>query len=149
MLRQEPFGDVQDLLSRMAGLIQPVAETGIERPWVPIAEIDEDDDGYIVRLEMPGIAPDEIDIGIRDRELCVNGEVREEEDRSNALRVRIGRFHYHTSLPSDVDPDNVEASMDEGVLTLRIPKGRQAQGHRIEITGGKSRGDRTEGMRRP
>jgi HSP20 family protein len=148
MLRQDPFADVQDLLARMTGLIQPTGETGAEGPWVPIAEIDEDDDGYIVRLEMPGIAPDEIDIGIRDRELCVNGEVREEEEGSNALRVRRGRFHYHTSLPSDVDADNVEASMDGGVLTLRIPKARQSQGHRIEISNGKSKSERGGTKRR-
>jgi HSP20 family protein len=114
---------------------------------MPVAEIDEDDDGYLIRLELPGIMPDDIDIGIRDRELCVNGEVREEEERSNALRVRTGRFHYHTSLPSDVDPDNVEASMDQGVLTLRIPKATRAQGHRIEITGGKASGQRAGGKR--
>jgi HSP20 family protein len=148
MLRQDPFADVQDLLARMTGLIQPAGEAGTEGPWVPVAEIDEDDDGYIVRLEMPGITPDEIDIGIRDRELCVNGEVREEEEGSNALRVRMGRFHYHTSLPSDVDADNVEASMDEGVLTLRIPKARQSQGHRVEISNGKSKGERSGTKRR-
>jgi HSP20 family protein len=144
MLRRDPFADVQELLSRMTGLIQPAAENEVQRPWVPVAEIDENDDGYVVRLELPGIAPTDVDIGIRDRELCVNGEVREEEERSNALSVRVGRFHYHTSLPSDVDADNVQASMDEGVLTLRIPKAQQVQGHRIEITGGRSKGERTE-----
>jgi HSP20 family protein len=87
---------------------------------------------------MPGIAPDEIDIGIRDRELCVNGEVREGEEGSNTLRLRVGRFHYHTSLPSDVDADNVEASMDEGVLTLRIPKAHEGQARHIQITDGRS-----------
>lgn len=148
MLRRDPFADVQDLVNRMTGLIQPAVETEAERPWVPVAEIDEDDEGYVVRLELPGIAPADIDIGIRDRELCVNGEVREEEEEgSNALRLRIGRFHYHASLPSDVDPDNVEASMDEGVLTLRIPKAKRGQGHRIEITDGRSGRKRSEDKR--
>lgn len=147
ILRRDPFADVQELLNRMTGLIQPAVEAEAERPWMPIAEIDENDDGYVVRLELPGISPDDIDIGIRDRELCVNGEVREEEERSNALRVRTGRFHYHSSLPSDVDADNVEASMDQGVLTLRIPKAQRAQGHRIEITGERAGGNRSEPTR--
>jgi HSP20 family protein len=145
MLRRDPFADVQELLNRMTGLIQPTMETEAERPWVPVAEIDETDDSYIVRLELPGIMPDEIDIGIRDRELCVNGEVREEAEGSNALRVRVGRFHHHTSLPSDVDADNVEASLDEGVLTLRIPKAQRAQPHRIPITAGRAEGMPTGG----
>lgn len=142
ILRRDPFADVQELLNRMTGLIQPVVEAEPERPWLPIAEIDEDDRGYVVRVELPGITPEEIDIAIRDRELCVNGEVREELERSNTLRVRAGRFHYHTSLPSDVDTDNVEASMDQGVLTLRIPKAQRAQGRHIEITGQRSEGDK-------
>lgn len=146
VLRRDPFADVQELLGRMTGLIQPTVETEVERPWVPIAEIDENDDGYVVRLELPGIAPEDIDVSIRDRELCVSGEVREEEhERSNALRVRFGRFHYHTSLPSDVDADSVKASMNDGVLTLRIPKARQAQGHRIQITQAESTGGRPGG----
>jgi Hsp20/alpha crystallin family len=102
MLRQDPFADIQDLLARMTGLIQPTGETG----------------------------------------------AREEEEGSTALRVRRGRFHYHTSLPSDVDADNVEASMDGGVLTLRIPKARQSQGHRIEISNGKSKSERGGTKRR-
>jgi HSP20 family protein len=147
MLRRDPFADVQELVNRMTGLIQPAGETEAERPWIPVAEIEENDESYVVRLELPGIAPADIEIGIRDRELCVNGEVTEEDEESNALRLRIGRFHYHASLPSDVDADNVEASMDEGVLTLRIPKARRGQGHRIEIADGRSGHDRSEGRR--
>lgn len=145
ILRRDPFADVQELLNRMTALTQPSIEPEAERPWMPIGEIDENDEGYVVRLELPGISPDDIDIGIRDRELCVNGEVREEEkERPNALRVRTGRFHYHTSLPSDVEADNVEASMDQGVLTLRIPKAKRAQGHRIAITGERTGGKKSE-----
>ncbi|MCO5998042.1 Hsp20/alpha crystallin family protein [Actinoallomurus rhizosphaericola] len=140
LLHRDPFADVQELLNRMTGLIQPPMEAEAERPWVPIAEIDETDDGYVVRLELPGILPDDIDVGIRDRELCVNGEVREETEGSNALRVRVGRFHYHASLPSDVDEDNVEAKLEEGVLTLRIPKAQRSHGHRVPITGGRTTG---------
>jgi HSP20 family protein len=145
MLRRDPFADMQELLNRIGGLVQPTAETEAERPWVPVAEIDETDDAYTVKLELPGIAPADIEIRIRDRDLCVNGEIREQEEGSNALRVRVGRFHYHTTLPSDVDADNVEASMDEGVLTLRIPKAREGQSRRIEITGGRPEGERPEG----
>ncbi|MEV5709840.1 Hsp20/alpha crystallin family protein [Actinoallomurus sp. NPDC052274] len=137
LLHRDPFADVQELLNRMTGLIHAPVEAEAERPWVPVAEIDETDEGYVARLELPGIMPDEIDVGIRDRELCVNGEVREETEGSNALRVRVGRFHYHASLPSDVDADNVEANLEEGVLTLRIPKARRAHGHHIPITGGR------------
>lgn len=147
ILRRDPFADMQDLLNRIGGLVQPMVEPVAERPWVPIAEIDENDDAYMVKLELPGIAPADIEVGIRDRELCVSGETREEEEGSNALRVRAGRFHYHSSLPSDVDADNIEASLDEGVLTLRIPKAREGQARRIEIKGGRPQGAQAQGGR--
>lgn len=140
LLHRDPFEDVQELLNRMTGLIQPPMEAEAARPWMPMAEIDETDDGYLVRLELPGILPDEVDVDIRDRELCVSGEVREETEGSNALRVRAGRFHYHASLPSDVEADDVEAKLEEGVLTLRIPKARRAHGHHIRVTGGRTSG---------
>ncbi|GAA5026025.1 Hsp20/alpha crystallin family protein [Actinopolymorpha pittospori] len=148
MLRRDPFADVQELVNRIGGLVQQSVETETERPWIPTAEIEETDDAYVVKLELPGIAADDVEVGVRDRDLCVNGEVREEEEQgSNALRVRIGRFHYHTTLPSDVEADNVEASMNEGVLTLRIPKPQQGQGRRIQITNGHAEGGRQEKKR--
>src|ERR1700754_2762051 len=62
ILRQDPFADMQELLNRISGLVQPTVETAVERPWMPVAETDETDDAYLVRLELPGIAPDEIEI---------------------------------------------------------------------------------------
>jgi HSP20 family protein len=138
MLRRDAFADVQDLLNRIGWMVQQTPEREAEGPWAPVVEIDESDDAYVVKLELPGVAPADIEIGISDRELCINGEVREQEEGSNALRVRMGRFHYHTSLPSDLDEDNVEASVDEGVLTLRIPKASQSRARRIEIAPGQS-----------
>ena len=152
-LRRDPFADVEELINRIGSMVQQPVETDAERPWIPVAEIDESDDAYVVKLELPGVDPDGVEVGIRDRDLCINGEVREEEEEgSNALRVRLGRFHYHSTLPSDVDADNVEASMNEGVLTLRIPKPKQGHGRRIQITnghaeGGGSEGNRSEGRR--
>jgi HSP20 family protein len=137
-LRRDPFADVEELINRIGSMVQQPVETDAERPWIPVAEIDESDDAYVVKLELPGVDPD----GVRE----------EEEEGSNALRVRLGRFHYHSTLPSDVDADNVEASMNEGVLTLRIPKPKQGHGRRIQITnghaeGGGSEGNRSEGRR--
>jgi HSP20 family protein len=142
MLRRDPFADVQELLSRIGWLIPSAGESETDRPWVPVAEIDESDDAYMIKLELPGVTPEEIEIGITDRELCINGEIREEEEGSTALRVRMGRFHYHTSLPSDVDEKNVQASMEEGVLTVRVPKAAQGRTRRVEVTEARPKGQR-------
>jgi HSP20 family protein len=143
LLRRDPFADAQELLNRIGGLVEQTTGADIDRPWIPAAEIDETDDAYVVRLELPGIAPAEIEVGVRDNELCINGEVREEDEESDALRVRVGRFHYHTALPSDVDADHVDASLDEGILKLRIPKAQEGRARRIEVTGGRSEDERS------
>ncbi|GII59899.1 hypothetical protein Pth03_82880 [Planotetraspora thailandica] len=142
MLRRDPFADVQELLSRIGWLIPSSTETEMERPWVPVAEIDESDEAYMIKLELPGVAPSDIEIGITDRELCITGEVHEEEGGGGALRVRMGRLHYHTSLPSDVNESNVEASLEDGVLTVRIPKAAQGRTRRVEVTEARGKGQR-------
>lgn len=116
-------------------MIPPAGEAEAERPWMPVAETDESGDAYTIKLELPGVSAEDIEIGITDRDLCINGEVREEEEGATALRMRMGRLHYHTTLPSDVDDDKVEASLHDGVLTVRVPKAAQGRTRRIEVSG--------------
>jgi HSP20 family protein len=71
-------------------------------------------------------------------ELTVTGEVKERE-RAGLLRSRtrrIGEFEYRVTLPNDVDAEKIDASLTEGVLTVRVPKSKRAKPRRIEITPG-------------
>jgi HSP20 family protein len=90
-----------------------------------------------VENDLPGVSRDDIDIQLDDRELTVSGEVKEKE-RAGILRRRtrrVGQFQYAVTLPGDVDPDGVSASLREGVLTVRVPKAQRSKPHRIAITG--------------
>jgi len=68
-------------------------------------------------------------------ELMITGEIKERE-REGILRKRtrrIGRFEYRVRLPEQVDGENVEANLKNGVLTVRVPKREQAERRRIQV----------------
>jgi HSP20 family protein len=104
--------------------------------WAPLADVEETEDGYSVEIELPGAKRDEIDIQLSDGQLTVSGDLKEKE-RTGILRRRtrrVGHFQYSVTLPADVDADKVSAHLDDGVLTVRVPKAEQAKPRRFEIT---------------
>lgn len=105
------------------------------RPFTPLADVEETPDAYLVEVELPGVKRDDVDIEIAGRRVTVHGE-RKEKERVGFLRKRertVGRFHYEVTLPGDVDDDHVDAQLDEGVLTVRLPKPESQRPRRIEI----------------
>ncbi len=90
------------------------------------AEVRESADAVSVRLEVPGMEPEQIDVSVVDDILRVSGEKRTERERSRGnyhLTERAyGRFERSFRLPSPVDAERAEADYRHGVLTLRLPK---------------------------
>ncbi|HZT67353.1 MAG TPA: Hsp20/alpha crystallin family protein [Acidimicrobiales bacterium] len=104
--------------------------------FTPSADVEETDDAYVVELELPGVKKPDVDISVGGRRLVVSGERRERE-RRGFLRHRtrsVGRFYYEVVLPGPVEEDDVGASLDEGVLTVRLPKPASDRRRRIPIT---------------
>ena len=90
----------------------------------PLGELEEQDDAYLVRLEVPGVKRDDVNVELAGRRLTVQAE-RKQTERKGLLRRstrRTGQFFFETLLPGDVDPDHVEATLEEGVLVVRLPK---------------------------
>ena len=108
------------------------AEQAAPDTWIPAAETAETDDAYLVRAELPGMKRDDVGVELRGNELRITGEVKEEEP-GQTLRSRYGKFAYRMSLPADANPDQAEAELADGILTVRLPKAPQAQSRRIEI----------------
>lgn len=81
---------------------------------------------------------EDIDIELGDRELIISGEIRQREQTGTihqAMR-RTGRFEYRMPLPGEADGDHIEATLRDGVLTVRIPKTRTAGNRSAGITSG-------------
>jgi HSP20 family protein len=99
--------------------------------FIPAADLEEDDDSYVLELELPGVKKKDIAIEFDEGRLVITGE-RHERKRTGWLRRQDrswGVFRYEVALPRSVDEEHLTATLDEGVLTIRVPK----------TTGGKRR----------
>ncbi|MGY1836351.1 Hsp20/alpha crystallin family protein [Blastococcus sp. SYSU DS0510] len=131
----DPFRELDELTDRVNSLWEAGVDGGLQG-WAPLADVEETDDAYVVEIDLPGVKRDDIDIQLDDRQLTVSGELKEKE-RAGVLRRRtrrVGRFSYAVTLPTEVDSDEVQARLDDGVLTVRVPKAAQAKPRRIQIS---------------
>jgi HSP20 family protein len=134
----DPWTEFGELYERMGRLISD-AFAGLDRVaggWRPAADVEETDDAYLVELELPGVRREDVTVEFGGGELAVTGEVKERE-RGGLLRSRtrrVGRFDYRLTLPTDIEEDQVSASMANGVLTIRVPKTAKARPRKIPIT---------------
>jgi HSP20 family protein len=126
----DPLSEFSQLWSRMGQLFESTAQDA----WVPTVETEETEDAHMIRAEMPGMRREDINVELDGNQLRITGEVGEEV-RGNALRRRRGKFAYRTTLPADTDPENVEAKLNDGILTLRLPKIPRSRSRRIEVSG--------------
>jgi HSP20 family protein len=109
--------------------------------FAPPADLVEDEDGITVYLDVPGVRPEDLEIELENDVLVVRGArpfpYRAEGGEGAAVVRRtergFGRFERSLRVPQGLDPNTVEASLRDGVLTLRIPKPEQLKPHRIEV----------------
>lgn len=107
----------------------------LQSAFTPVADVEETPEAYLVEIELPGLTREDIDIEIAGQHLTVRGE-RKEKERVGILRRRertVGRFCYEVTVPGDVEDEGVEASLDDGVLHVRLPKPERERPRRIEI----------------
>jgi len=141
--RWEPFSELEQVTQRMRRMLEQTIGGGWPSPlltegagWSPFVDIEEQDDTYVLEAELPGVKRDDVNIEVVGNELSITGEIKEKE-RKGALRRRTrrtGRFEYRVRLPEQVDASKIEASLDQGVLTIRVPKSERSQRQQIEIT---------------
>ena len=136
--RWEPFRELEQLQDHMDRLMQGVwspAGDGNGRAWIPVADIEETDDAWVIEAELPGVNRKDVNVEMRDSELIISGEIKEKE-RKGVLRRqtrKTGEFEYRVTLPGDADAEQIEANLHDGVLTVRVPKTEQAKPRRIEV----------------
>jgi HSP20 family protein len=133
-----PFRELDDFHERMSKLLESSVSDGQVTSWVPAVDIEETDDAFLVEAELPGVKRDDVTVELQNNELMIHGEVKERE-RTGILRRRTrrtGQFDYRVVLPGEVDADNVEANLQEGVLRVKVHKMEHARPRRISITAG-------------
>ncbi|BAZ95320.1 hypothetical protein TspCOW1_28310 [Thiohalobacter sp. COW1] len=101
------------------------------------AELQEDDDNISVRLEVPGLDKEHLDISVIDNHLVVRGEKRVQREqtqgRYHIMECAYGRFERALPLPAEVDDSGARARYRDGILTVTLPKSPRARQRRIEV----------------
>ena len=101
------------------------------------AEVHNEDDRVVVRLEAPGLEPDDFEVEVRDDVLLIRGEkrlAREEQRGEYFLTERAyGRFERAVPLPASVEDSGAKAMYRRGVLAITLPKRESATAHRIDV----------------
>ncbi len=105
--------------------------------WRPQMDLLETDEDYRLHLDMPGMSKDDLKISYQDNELVVSGERKSTHTDEDEEFVRVersfGQFRRAFTLPRTVDAENINATYDNGVLTVTVPKTEKVKPRQIEI----------------
>lgn len=105
-------------------------------PLVPPVDIVEDKEGITLRADLPGVSRENLSIGVDGETLVIEGVVSLGEPAGIQpvyTEVRVAQYRRSFVLGRDLDASRIDASMKDGVLTLRVPKSEQAKPRRIEV----------------
>jgi len=109
-----------------------------QRAW-PAIDIAEKDDAVLVRAEVPGLKPEEIDLSVYGNTLTISGEKREsKEDEGDGfyhVESSCGAFRREVALPTDVDESKIEATCKDGVLSITLPKAEKSKAVKVKVKG--------------
>ena len=115
----------------------PLSGTG-PRPfgWPPL-DVEETDDELVLRLEVPGLDPKDLDVTVRSGVLQIRAERKEEEALNGGYARRYGSFSRTLALPEGLDTDAARATCRHGLLVVRIPRSQEAKERvrRISVQG--------------
>lgn len=105
--------------------------------WVPAIDIVEEKDRFVLRADLPGVDPKDIDISMEKGLLRISGERHatktESTDGMRRIERASGKFYRRFSLPETVDADGISATSSNGILEVTIPKQPQVEARRITI----------------
>lgn len=134
--RWEPFAELAEMRSRFDRLLSDLAD-GEGREWTPAIDVVRDNGDLVVRANVPGIKPEEIEIKVEDDVLTISGEheeTKEETDKKFVRRERrYGAFSRSMPLPEGVDPKKIDAKTHDGVLEVTIPLPKEASHEPVTI----------------
>ncbi|HUP00594.1 MAG TPA: Hsp20/alpha crystallin family protein [Gemmatimonadota bacterium] len=109
------------------------------RNWFPLTDVSETSERLTLKLEVPGLSREDLKISVENNMLTVRGEKRQEtaSEDENFYRTErsYGAFERSFALPSHVDSEDVKASLQDGILTIRLPRREEARAREISIEG--------------
>ena len=148
IVRWDPLGELTHLQDRINRAFEAYGRgsgptrndeglmtTGAWAPPVDIYQIA--DQGLVLKVELPDISPDDIELNVNNDTLTISGEKRfsseVKEDQFHRIERQYGRFSRSFSLPSSIDATKISAEHKNGVLTVRMPAREEAKPRQIKV----------------
>jgi len=155
MTRWDPFQDLRSAQDEMAQMdpMSPILAQALglqaqrqgsgratTTAWAPALDISERKDAYLVTVELPGVETDDLQITLEDGLLTIQGERHFAHDSSeqqfHRVERRYGAFRRSITLPAQVQAEQIEATFENGVLQIMVPKMEEAKPKRIQVRPG-------------
>lgn len=140
-LSTDPFRELFDLQRGINQLFDesfavPREDVAL-KAWTPAVDVYEDENSFLIKLELPEVAREDVKVSLNDNTLSISGErrVENEQKRDNYHRVErsYGQFYRSFTLPPNVDTGAINAQFKDGMLRLTIPKKEEAKPKQIEV----------------
>lgn len=141
--RFDPFRDLFALQNRMNSIFRDFSPTQGENDaltmagFVPPVDLYEDEHKVVIKLEVPGVKQEDLDLRVENNTLTVRGERRfekeEKEENFHRVEQRYGSFYRSFTLPGTVDTDHIQAQYENGVLRVTLEKRPEAKPKQIKV----------------
>ncbi len=137
-----PFGEFDRIRREMDQLWESLSERpgrkgGEEGEWLPALDISETKDDYVVKAEIPGIDPKDIDISLSDGMLTIKGQKKQEkeekEENYHLIERSYGSFIRSIPLAGEIQSEKIKAEYKNGILKIVLPKSEKAKQKEIKI----------------
>lgn len=136
IIRWDPFRELTTLQDQFNRLVDQVWGTRQES-WLPAVDVFDTKDAVVLKAELAGMNPDDIQIEVEDNVLTIKGERKFEEkvddERYYRIERRFGSFQRSLALPQGVKADEITATYEDGILTVTVPKAEEEKPKRIEV----------------
>ena len=132
VVRWEPFQDAASLQR-----LYHTFGSALERSWMPAVDIIDTPEAFVLKAELAGMKPEDVHVELEDDVLTIKGERHQEEkfetEQYQSTEWHYGAFRRSISLPRSVKRDAIEATYENGVVEVRVPKAAEVAPQRIEV----------------
>ncbi len=140
LVRWEPFREIETLqrqMNRLFDELMPLTERANEVSFLPAAELEETPEALLMKVELPGIEPKELDVQVTSEAVAISGE-RKSESHSESQGMkrsefRYGKFQRVIPLPVRIQNTNVTADYRNGILHLTLPKAEEEKNRVVKV----------------
>jgi len=146
LVRWDAFPEMQEMAERLdryfgrpvlARRAEPGKESLTVPDWAPAVDVAETPQEYLLNVELPGVAKEDVKLFVEDGVLCIEGERRREKEENDKRYHRVERaygcFLRSFALPDDVDEQKLQADFKEGVLSVHLPKSEKSKPRAIQV----------------